>query len=264
MIPILLHPAYLFHAGTRPLLISIPHAGIHLPPAHKDLLRPEAAALPDTDWHLPRLYAFAKEMGASLLIAQYSRYLIDLNRSPDDVPLYTGATTGLFPETLFNGKPLYQIAPPDDWRALYRRHLWETYHQRLRRELDFMRQQFGYAILFDAHSIQSRIPRLFDGELPHFNLGTNNGTSCSPELARDFFAILESNRDYSAVHNGRFKGGYITRHYGAPQDNIHALQLELAQRSYMEESPPFSYDAPRAEKLQPIIKTALARLIEGL
>lgn len=264
MNPKLFHPAYIFHPGNIPLLISMPHIGTHIPKEHRALLTEEATMLPDTDWHLDRLYAFAKEMGAGLLMAQYSRFLIDLNRPEDDQPLYPGATTGLFPETLFDGRPIHQNQPPSEWRDLYRRHLWKNYHLRLRRELDHLKHEFGYAILFDAHSIASHIPRLFDGELPHFNLGTYDGKSCHQGLAQDILNILEEDRTYQAVLNGRFKGGYITRYYGQPDFNIHALQLEIAQRSYMEEKPPFIYDENKAEKVQMILQKILARLVRGV
>jgi len=264
MNPILYHPAYIFHPGRVPLLISMPHIGTHMPKEQKDLLSEEASSLPDTDWHLDKVYSFAREMGAGLLMAQYSRFLIDLNRPEDDKPLYEGATTGLFPDRLFNGKPIYKKTPETGWRDIYFRYLWKNYHQRLRRELDWMKEKFGYAILLDAHSIASHIPRLFEGVLPHFNLGTHDGYSCEKSLADDVFDILSKNSRYQAVLNGRFKGGYITRHYGQPQDHIHALQLELAQRSYMKEEAPYSFDPIEAAQLQPILKQVIARLIQGL
>lgn len=264
MIPLLFEPAYVFHAGAKPLLISMPHVGTRMPDDHRRLLNESAKDLPDTDWHLDRIYDFAKEIGASILQAQYSRILIDLNRPADDAPLYAGATTGLFPTTLFDGRPIYRSEPDAKWRETYRQHLWQTYHERLKRELDWMRKEFGYAILFDAHSIKSHIPRLFEGQLPHFNIGTNDGKSCDSLLAQDVAELLSDTSDYSCVLDGRFKGGFITRHYGQPQNNIHALQLELAQRSYMQEEAPYTYDEEKAARLKPLLRKVLERLVKGV
>lgn len=251
-----------FKQGRVPLLISMPHAGVRLTPAVQAGLVPEAQSLPDTDWHIPMLYAFASELGASTLAAQYSRFVIDLNRPSDDQPLYAGATTGLYPATLFDGAPLFRegLEPSAEERARYLEQVWTPYHATLAQELARLKAEFGYALLFDAHSIRSLIPHLFDGKLPDFNLGTFNGASCDPQLASQLEAVCARHTDYSHVLNGRFKGGHITRHYGNPAENIHAVQLELAQCNYMEEFEPFCYRPDLAEPTQEVLK----ELLEGM
>jgi N-formylglutamate deformylase len=252
-----------FIQGRLPLLISIPHAGLELTPAVEAGLVDEACALPDTDWHLPRLYAFAKELGASVLVGHYSRFVIDLNRPSDDQPLYTGATTGLYPATLFDGVPLFKPGqtPSSEERQAYLERIWMPYHQQLQAELERLRATFGYALLWDAHSIRSVIPHLFEGQLPDFNLGTFNGASCDPGLASRLEAVCTGIEGYNHVLNGRFKGGHITRHYGDPANDIHAVQLELAQCRYMEEHEPFSYREDLAEPTQRAIQAMLQSLI---
>ena len=253
-----------FKQGTVPLLISMPHAGLNLTPTVEAGLVPEATGLPDTDWHIPRLYDFAEEMGASLLAAEYSRFVIDLNRPSDDKPMYVGATTGLFPSILFEGDPLFKEGqtPSAEERATYLQKIWGPYHRQLQEELQRLRDQFGYALLWDAHSIRAQIPHLFEGQLPDFNLGTFNGASCDPSLAAELEAVCAGASGITHVLNGRFKGGHITRHYGDPSQNIHAVQLELVQRAYMEEVPPFKYRedlaAPTREVIKGLLQTMLA------
>jgi formiminoglutamase len=251
-----------FTRGRVPLLISMPHPGLNLTPVVRDGLVDEAVSLPDTDWHIPRLYDFAHDLGASTLAAEYSRFVIDLNRPSDDKPLYAGATTGLYPSTLFEGDPLFKEGkePSKEERARYLEQIWTPYHDTLRIELERLRDAFGYAMLFDAHSIRGHIPHLFDGRLPDFNLGTFNGASCDPELEKRVEAVCAGARSYSHVLNGRFKGGHITRHYGNPAQNIHAVQLELAQSTYMEEFVPFHYRKDLAEPTRAVLK----ELLEGM
>ena len=252
-----------FKQGRVPLLISMPHAGVRLTPAVEAGLIPDAKSLPDTDWHIPKLYEFAAELGASTLAAEYSRFVIDLNRPDDDKPLYAGATTGLYPATLFEGEPLFKqgLAPSGEERKRYLEQIWRPYHGTLRRELDRLREQFGYALLWDAHSIRSHIPHLFDGKLPDFNLGTFNGASCDPVLAKRLQGVCAEATGYSHVLNGRFKGGHITRHYGDPAKHIHAVQLELAQSTYMEETEPFTYREDLAQPTQVVLKQLLQALL---
>lgn len=253
-----------FHQGRLPLLISMPHAGLQLTPAVRDGLVEQALGLPDTDWHIPRLYDFARELGASTLEARYSRFVIDLNRPEDDAPLYAGATTGLYPATLFEGAPLFHDgrAPCAAQRAAYLEQIWRPYHDTLRAELARLREQFGYALLWDAHSIRSHIPRLFDGRLPDFNLGTFNGASCDASLAERLQAVCAEARGYSYVLNGRFKGGHITRSYGNPAKHIHAVQLELAQCTYMQEHAPFVYREALAQPTQTVLRRLLLTALE--
>ncbi len=254
---------YRYLPGKTPLLVTIPHAGCHVPDTLLGRFTPAARALPDTDWHVDRLYDFVPVLGVHCLIATHSRYVVDLNRPPDDAALYAGPTTGLVPDTLFDGSPIYQPgAGPDhaersERLARYHR----PYHQRLQQVLADIRAEHGYALLFDAHSICSRVPRLFAGRLPDFNLGSYGGVSADPALQRRALAVCEAAVAYSSVLNGRFKGGYITRHYGDPASGIHALQLELAQCNYMDEAPPYRYLNARAERLRGVLRTLLTTLL---
>ena len=252
-----------FHQGRLPLLISMPHAGLGLTQAVREGLVDQAQSLPDTDWHIPRLNAFARELGASVVAAEYSRFVIDLNRPDDDKPLYAGATTGLYPATLFEGEPLFKHGkePSADERKVYLEQIWRPYHETIQRELARLREAFGYALLWDAHSIRSLIPHLFDGKLPDFNLGTFNGASCDAELAERLQGACAEAQGYSHVLNGRFKGGHITRHYGNPAEHIHAVQLELAQSTYMEEVEPFAYREDLAQPTQAVLRALLETLL---
>ncbi len=259
-------PPFTFHAGSAPLLISIPHCGVYLPPAVAARLRPAARALPDTDWHLERLYAFARGMGASILAATHSRYVIDLNRPPDGASLYPGQNvTGLCPVDTFDETPLYASSgdlPGADEIAARREAVWAPYHAQLRAELERIRAVHGVAVLWDAHSIRSELPRFFEGRLPDFNLGTADGASCAPALAQAVLRIAQDAPGHTAVLNGRFKGGHITRHYGDPARGIHAVQLEMAQCCYMQETPPFAYLGERAERAQPHLRRMLEAALE--
>ncbi len=255
--------SYEYIGGSIPLLISIPHGGTELDPEVAAGLSDEARLLPDTDWHIPVLYRFARDMGAHILTARYSRMMIDLNRPADDQPLYQTATTGLFPATLFNGTPAFlpgkELSSEQKERSL--KEIWYPYHNKIQSVLDELKGQFGYAVLFDAHSIASRIPRLFEGRLPDLNLGTNSGASCLPRV-QESLADCCGKQSYSWVINGRFKGGYITRAYGQPEKHQHALQLELAQYNYMEEQPPFAYHREKADRLIPVLERIVRTLLE--
>lgn len=253
-------PVYEFHEGVLPLLVSVPHDGRKLPDDIARRMTPAALALPDTDWHVARLYDFVRDMGASLLIARWSRYVVDLNRPPDDRALYPGQlASGLCPSETFAGDALYcnGVAPAEDEREARLAQYWRPYHDRLAEEIERLRRIHGQAYLWDAHSIASRVPRLFDGELPELNIGSNRGLSCGSP-ARAAVEDAAETSGYSFVVDGRFTGGYITRHYGAPDRGVHALQLELAQRCYMNEES-LSYDASRARRLE----AALSQLLEA-
>ena len=254
-----------FSPGSVPLLVSVPHAGRHVPDDLASTMTAQALTLPDTDWHVDRLYGFASEIGAAMLIATHSRYVIDLNRPPDDAPLYPGtATTGLCSTNLFDGAPIYREGMAPDARAAARRRssYWQPYHDKLAAELAAIREIHGIALLWDAHSIRSEVPRLFDGRLPDFNLGTAGGMSADPDLAARVLALAAQSEEHTAVLNGRFTGGYITRNYGNPANGIHAIQLELAQITYMDEEPPYAYREDLAEKVQPVVRRLLDAVIE--
>lgn len=247
-------------AGTRPLIVNVPHDGREIPAAIGARMTADALALPDTDWHMRDLYDFAAELGATIISARYSRYVVDLNRDPSGKSLYPGAdTTEICPTTTFRNDPIYVAGAAPNEREITRRidDFWRPYHAILNQTVKDLRDRFGFVLLFDAHSIGSELPRFFDGRLPDFNFGTVDGTSADPDLAAAMFAVLEAAPGYSAVLNGRFKGGYITRHYGAPADSVHAVQLEIGQAAYMEESAPFRLRPDRAAMLGSVLRELL-------
>lgn len=259
-------PTYTLRQGTLPLLISIPHLGTELPAEFAAGMSGTAPVLQDTDWHLDRLYGFASGLGASVLQAKVSRYLIDLNRPPGGESLYPGqTTTGLCPTETFRGEPLYDPAPaPDALQQADRlARFWQPYHGALRAELDRLKAQHGSVLLWDAHSIASVLPRLFEGKLPDLNFGTADGRSCAPAIIDRVVAQARNSR-FSQVLNGRFKGGYITRHYGVPAERVHAIQLEMGQDLYMLEDPPFTYLEHKATSVQPLLQKMLTEALEAL
>ena len=248
------------HRGSVPLLVSLPHEGTELPPDLAARMTDAARAVPDTDWHVSRLYAFARELGASILVPRWSRYVVDLNRPPDDASLYPGQnTTGLCPTRRFSGEPVYlpgQDPSEGEVRDRVERY-WRPYHDILRGELERLRALHGRALLWEGHSIRgSGLPFLFEGRLPDLNLGTANGASCAPGLQARLEAVLSAQTDYDWVANGRFKGGHITRHYGDPARGIDAVQLEISQRNYMDEDS-FEYDEAKAAKLLSLLRKLL-------
>lgn len=255
---------YHFERGSTPLLVTIPHDGRDMPADLEARLTGAGTARPDTDWHVRRLYGFAQSLGAGVLAARYSRYVVDLNRPPGDEALYPGqVATGLCPTATFAGAPIYRDrAGPDDAERRSRlERYWRPYHERLAAELERLRAAHGYALLWDAHSIRSRVPRLFDGELPVLNLGTNGSKSASRRIERDLRDVAERS-PYPAVLNGRFIGGYTTRHYGDPERGVHAVQLEIAQRAYMDEKT-LSYDEPRAHALAQTLEALLGTFLDS-
>jgi N-formylglutamate deformylase len=249
-------------AGTTPLVVSFPHVGTEVPQDIADTLTADGRRVPDTDWHVHELYSFVRDTGSAWLRARYSRYVIDLNRPPDDTTLYPGqTTTGLCPDLTFDGRPIYADAPPTGQAVQRRREqYWRPYHTALGELIDAARARHGYAVVLDAHSIRSVVPRLFAGRLPDVNVGTNDGKSCASGLGASVMAALAAQSTFSHVLNGRFKGGHITRHYGQPSRRVHAIQLELAQAAYMDESG-FLYDADRARPLQRVLQTVVAALL---
>ncbi len=248
--------------GSTPLIVSLPHVGTQLPADVAAPLNAAARRLSDTDWHVDRLYAFAREAGASWLQARLSRYVIDLNRPPDDQSLYPGqATTGLCPSSSFSGEPLYDGAAPSAQEIDRRRQrYWLPYHTALQELIAATRARFGYALLLDAHSIRSQLPRLFAGRLPDVNVGTHGGRSCATAFAAHVVGVLARQTRFSHVLNGRFQGGYITRAYGDPAANVHAIQIELAQAAYMDESGT-DYDPHLALPLQSLLRQVLAAML---
>ena len=248
---------YKFRRGAAPLLVSMPHTGTFVPAALEKRLTPAARGLADTDWHLERLYDFLDELGASVLVATHSRYVVDLNRPPDNANLYPGQdTTGLVPIDTFHKAPLYAPGDEPGQAEIAQRveQYWKPYHAKLREELERIRAQHGVALLWDAHSIFSVVPRFFEGTLTDFNLGTAGGKSCAAGLGERLERIVEG---YSAVLNGRFKGGYITRTYGDPAHHVHAVQLELSEATYMDEQPPYGLREDLAAGVRPQLRALL-------
>jgi N-formylglutamate deformylase len=231
--------------------------GTHIPPELASRMTPPALQTHDTDWHLDRLYGFARDLGASILMATHSRYVIDLNRPPDGTSLYPGqSVTGLCPVDAFDLAPIYLPGQEPDEAEVQRRvqtH-WRPYHDQLATELARLKSEHGCATLWDAHSIRSVLPRFFEGRLPDLNLGTTNGASCAPGLADELLALAQTAPGCSAVLNGRFKGGHITRHYGRPHDGVHAVQLEKCWRTYMPETAPYAWHAEHAARVQPLLR----------
>ena len=250
---------FTLHRGSVPLLVSAPHDGTSIPDALAPRLTASARRVPDTDWHIARLYGFARELGASVLVPTHSRYVVDLNRGEDDTSLYPGQnTTGLCPVRQFDGSPVYlegREPAPEEVRQRVETYWW-PYHEALRGEIDRLREAHGRVVLWEAHSIRGELPWLFPGRLPDLNLGTASGTSCSPELAERLALVLARQDGYDWVANGRFKGGHITRHYGQPEQGVEAVQLEISQRCYMDEAT-FEWEPGKAAALQPVLRGLL-------
>lgn len=255
--------------GEAPLLVSIPHLGTALPREIAGGLTPQALLLRDTDWHLGRLHGFVHAMGASMLRATVSRDVIDLNRPPGGESLYPGqTTTGLCPLETFRGELLYRPGRVPDAAEVERRRAayWQPYHDALAAELARLRERHGQVLLWEAHSIPSVLPRLFDGKLPDFNFGTDSGAACAPRIADAAVAALAASQAgrFSHARDGRFKGGYITRHYGRPQDGVHAIQLEMCQSLYMDETPPFGWRPDLAAGIESVLQRMLAGALARL
>jgi N-formylglutamate deformylase len=253
--------------GEAPLVVSMPHTGADIPPDIEAGLVSPWLARKDADWHIEKLYAFAADMGATLVLTRLSRTVIDVNRDPSGASLYPGqTTTGLCPTETFDGEPLYQPgAQPDEAEIADRRtRFFDPYHAALAAEIGRLRAAHDRVVLYEAHSIRSRVPRLFDGELPQFSIGTNGGATCAPELAGAVAEACGPDR----VTDGRFKGGWTTRHYGRPDQGVHAIQMELAMRGYLDEPDvigpdtwPPAYDPARAEPLRLVLERVLGRCL---
>jgi N-formylglutamate deformylase len=251
--------------GHSPLLISFPHVGSAIPAALQPRYTERALQAEDTDWFLDRLYGFAQDLGASLIVPRYSRYVVDLNRSSDNTPMYPGQNnTELCPTRHFTGHDIYregQAPTPDEITQRVATY-WQPYHDALRDELARLQAEHGHAVLFDAHSIKSELPWLFEGTLPHLNLGCVNGGSCAPGLRDAVAAVFAAQADFSHVVDGRFKGGHITRHYGQPGQGVHAVQLEMCWRAYMDEAPPYRWHDQRAAQVTPLLQRMVQSLLD--
>ena len=252
-------------SGDGPVILGVPHAGTHVPDAVLTSLNHQGLLLADTDWHMDRLYADLLPR-ATMVRANFHRYVVDANRDPSGVSLYPGQnTTGLCPTTDFDGRPIYEAGEePDAVEIEERRLAWHApYHMALEAEIKRVKAIHGVAILYDCHSIRSEIPFLFEGRLPDFNIGDNQGASCAAIVRAALEDVASSASAYSSVVNGRFKGGWTTRHYGRPADGVHAIQMELSQRTHLEsEEPPFRYSEQKAAKLRIELSQILNKLEE--
>jgi N-formylglutamate deformylase len=267
--------AYRYRRGSSALVVSMPHVGTFVPRGVGKQLTEAAARRDDTDWHLPRLYDFLGELGATVIVATLSRYVVDVNRPPDGSNLYPGRDTPLLcPVATFHGEPLY---PPKMGSGYFSsksnltpfsfpgaaeidarlKNVWHPYHRRLAAEIERVRSEFGAVMLWDAHSIVSEAPRLFEGRLKDFNLGTADGKSCDAGLAEALRVALSRHSSHSSVLNGRFKGGFITRHYGNPAKGVHAVQMEMAESTYMDEASPYTFRNDLAAGVRPILREQL-------
>ena len=259
------HATYSLHRGSAPLLVSLPHAGQAIPRDLRPRFVERALQVEDTDWHLDRLYAFARDLGASLLVPRLSRYVIDLNRPPEDAPMYPGANnTELVPTRFFTGEPLYRAGEAPDAAEIERRRAthWKPYHDALGAELERIRSTHGHAVLFDGHSIKSQLPWLFEGRLPDLNVGTAGGTSCAPALRDALIGVLAAQSRYSHVVDGRFKGGHITRHYGRPDAHVHAVQLEMCWSCYIaDEAAPHQWSEEQGDAVRPLLRRLLETMM---
>jgi N-formylglutamate deformylase len=250
--------------GGAPLVLSLPHVGTEIPDEVARTLVPRALAVEDTDWHLAEAYDFGRALGASVLVPRLSRYVVDLNRPPENTPMYAGANnTELVPTRFFTGDPLYRDGIVPDEREIERRRetYWRPYHDALAAELARVVAAHGHVVLWEGHSIQAEVPWLFEGRLADLNLGTAGGTSCAPSLRTALMAVLAGQSSFSHVTDGRFKGGYITREYGRPHARVHAVQLEMALSTYMDETraaqPVAPADPARLARLRPVLRQLL-------
>jgi N-formylglutamate deformylase len=246
--------------GSSPLVLSMPHPGTGLPAEVAAQLNARGKLVEDTDWHMRQLYGFAEGFQPTIVEAQLSRFVIDLNRDPAGVSLYPGqATTELVPTTTFDGAPIWNTAPDEAEIARRREAYFQPYHDALAAEIAHAKAQHGFCLLWDCHSIKSVIPRLFPDTLPTLNLGTNSGQSAAPAVEAAATVAMAGSA-FTQVVNGRFKGGWITRHYGQPAEHVHALQMEIALSAYLDdEAAPWAFAPGKAASLQ----AALSAMIEA-
>lgn len=254
---------YEISRGSSPVILAFPHTGTNVPADIWDRLNDNGRLLADTDWHIHQLYAGLLP-NATTVRATFHRYVIDANRDPSGASLYPGQnTTGLVPTSDFDGNPIWKDGeePSEADIALRRDNFHRPYHAALEAEIARVRAEHGIAVLYDCHSIRSLIPFLFEGRLPDFNIGTDGGTTCDPAIEQVVVDITAAADGYSSVLNGRFRGGWTTRHYGKPGTGVHAIQMELAQINHLAtEAPPFAYDAAKADRLRIHLKQLLERI----
>lgn len=248
--------------GNGPIILGQPHSGVHVPAEIYTNLNDLGRRLLDTDWHVDKLYDGLLQ-NVTVVRANFHRYVIDANRSPSDEHLYPGQnSTGLVPTITFDDKPIWKTEPNEESLHL-RRSFHQAYHGALAEQIERVRAIHGKAVLYDCHSIRSTIPHLFEGRLPDLNIGDNSGQSCDPCITRAVERICQQHPTFSHVTNGRFKGGWTTRHYGQPQNRVHAIQMELVQSAYLRsETEPFAYDADKAKPLRTLLAQILGEINE--
>ena len=248
--------------GDGPVVLGLPHTGTHVPEPIWERLDNRGRALSDTDWRVEQLY---DDLLPDLTVVRATthRYVVDVNRDPSGASLYPGqSTTDLVPLTDFEGEPIWTDPPTEADIAGQTAGFHGPYHDALRAEMERVRAQHGVAILWDAHSIRSRLPFLFEGTLPDLNIGTNSGASCDPRMEQTV-ADLAAISGFTYVRNGRFKGGWTTRRYGRPAEGWHAIQMEIAQSAYLaEEAPPWTYDEGKAQRVRPVVARMLQTLAD--
>lgn len=251
-------------SGSSPLILSVPHPGTGLPPEVHAALNATGRAVPDTDWHMRELYGFAARFQPTIVEAQLSRYVIDLNRDPSGVSLYPGqATTELVPTTTFDGEPIWATLPDAAEIERRRKAYFQPYHDALAAEIARVKAIHGWCLLWDCHSIKSVIPRLFPGTLPTLNLGTNSGASCAAVVEAAAVKAM-AGQPLTQIVNGRFKGGWITRHYGKPDSHVHAIQMEKALSAYLTgEQAPWTFDKPKAAALQSALSAIISAALDA-
>jgi N-formylglutamate deformylase len=256
-------PAFETRQGTSPIILGLPHTGTEVPADIWDRLNDNGKILADTDWHIHNLYDGLLD-NVTTVRATFHRYVIDANRDPEGASLYPGQnTTGLVPDTDFDGKSIWKDgeAPTEADIAVRLRDFHAPYHAALAGEIERVKSIHGIAVLYDCHSIRSHIPFLFEGKLPDFNIGTDMGKTCDLAIEQAAVNIAANAAGFTSILNGRFKGGWTTRHYGRPQTGVHAIQMELAQSTHLaSEGPPFAYDPVKAERLRTHLKTILERI----
>lgn len=252
-----------YQQGSSPIVMSFPHDGMLLPPEIKDNFNVLGQKVPDTDWFVHQLYNFLPELEVSFLIPDYSRYVVDLNRSSQGGALYPGQyETSVCPVATFDGVSIYHDAGELDVDEIQRRITvyWQPYHDHIQSELERVKALHGYAILWDAHSIRGEVPQLFDGVLPDLNFGTAAGTSCAPDILKRVTDIAHAQNNFSVVENARFKGGFITRNYGKPEENVHTIQLEINQSIYMSDEQDRVLDDAKCARVRPLLKQFITAL----
>jgi N-formylglutamate deformylase len=255
-----------FQPGNSALVVSCPHPGTFVPDAILNRMSDAGRRLIDTDWHVDKLYDFLPEFDATFIRANVSRYVADLNRDPEGHALYPGRfETAMCPVVTFAGEAIYRRGEELSNAEIAERHVryWQPYHAKLVEALAATKARHGFALLLDAHSILSRVPSLFEGSLPDLNLGTADGKSCVPAIERAAADALQRQSKFSFVANGRFKGGYITRHYGNPAKHVHALQLEISFCAYLNEENFTTFDKSRAEPLRNHLRQFVGEIVKA-